>query len=310
MILSVGATGLVGGAVVEELIRRGNAVRCLVREGSDTSKLQRNGVELVYGDVRDTATVEKAVSGTDTVISSFATNIGKDRRVSNLWKTDYEGNLSLIRLSKEAGVKKFIFTSYWGLAKFADFEHGKIKKLVEDLLSVSGLDYTVLRITSLATDMSLLLGNTLKKKGRSPMLMKSHEKIRPILIEDVAWCAADSIDNPKASCRVIEVAGEEEYTFVELQELFCKTIGKKVRFIFVPLPIANFIASCVDFATKNQYNARGLVSAFTGGSTCDITEMKEVFGIKQGSFARHLEDYFKTGNIVSQKPESLVQKEN
>ena len=40
--------------------------------------------------------------------------------------------------------------------------------------------------------------------------------------------------------------------------------------------LANFIAGCVDWATKNQYNARGIVSAFTGGSTCDISDMQQV----------------------------------
>jgi uncharacterized protein YbjT (DUF2867 family) len=305
MILYVGATGRLGWTVVSELSARGLPVRCLVRQSADTSQLNRSGVELVYGDVRDPASIEKALQGIDTVISSFATNIAKDQKVSSLWETDYEGNKSLIRLSKQQGIKKFIFVSYWGLAKFSSFEHGKIKKLVEDLLSVSGLDYTVFRVTTLATDMSLLLGNSLKKRGRAPMLMKKHEKVRPILLEDLAWCMADSITNPRTSCRIIEVAGEEEYSFIELQELFCRTIKKKIRFIFIPLPLANMIASFTDFATNNKYNAKGLVSAFTGGSTCDITEMKEVFKLKQGSFAKHLEDYFEKGRMVVQKPEAV-----
>ena len=61
MILVVGATGQVGGNVVEELHRRGLPVRCLVREGSDTSNLQKDGVALIYGDVRDPKVVKEAV---------------------------------------------------------------------------------------------------------------------------------------------------------------------------------------------------------------------------------------------------------
>ena len=308
MILYVGATGLLGGTVIEELYRRSWPVRCLVRKNSDTSKLRQKGIDLFYGDIRDWTSIAKAVEGVETVISTFATNMAKEKRVSSLWQTDYEGNLSLIRLAKEAGVKKFIFVSYWGLAKFADFEHGKIKKAVEDLLEVSGLDCTILRVTSLASDLSLTLGNMLKKKSWAPVFMKKNEKVRPILLEDLAWCIADAVVNPLTSCRTIEVAGEEEYTFLQLQELYCRTIGRKVRFVFVPPSFALFIASCVDFATRNQYNARGLVSAFTGGSTCDINDMLNVFKIQQGSFARHLEDFFKTGSIVPQVPEALPQK--
>lgn len=293
MILYVGATGRLGSIAVRELVTRGKKVKCLVRPSSDISGLAETGAEIIRGDLKDEDSVRAALAGVDTVISSFATNIAKDRSIAGLWANDYEGNLMLIRLSREAGVRKFLFVSYWGLAKFGDFEHGKIKKMVEDLLTVSGLDYTIFRVTTLATDMSELMGVRLQKKGRTPMLMRPHEKIRPILLEDLAWCMADALDNPGASRRIIEMAGEEEYDFRAFEQLFCRALGKKIRFIFVPLPLAKAIAACIDFATGNRQNALGLLSAFTGGSTCDITDMKSVFKVQQGSFARYLEDFFK-----------------
>ncbi len=297
VILYVGATGHLGSAAVRELAKRDKQVRCLVRRSSDVTGLETTGAEIVRGDLQNQASVRQALEVVDTVISSFATNIAKERSVAALWANDYEGNLALIRLSREAGARKFIFVSYWGLAKFGDFEHGKIKKMVEDLLTVSGLDYTVFRVTTLATDMSELLGNTLRRKGRVPLLMKPNEKIRPILLEDLAWCMADAIDNPKASRRIIEVAGEEEYDFRSFEQLFCQALGKKVRFIFVPLSLASLVAACIDFATGNRYNAKGILSAFTGGSNCDITDMKSVFELRQGSFAQYLKDFFKDARV-------------
>jgi uncharacterized protein YbjT (DUF2867 family) len=304
MILTVGATGHLGGAIVEELCRRGKPVRCLVRKGSDIAKLPAAGVEIVYGDVRDRASLKEAVKGVSTIISTFSTRIIRERRVSALWENDYEGNLSLIRLAREEGVKKYIFASYWGLAKFSNFEHGRIKKLVEDLLTVSGLDYTVFRITTLATDMSILLGNRLQRKGWAPMFMRRQEKVRPILTEDLAWCIADALDNPAASSKTVEVAGEEEYSFIELQNLFSRCLGREVRFIFIPPAVAKAIAAGIDFVTGNKYNATGLVSAFTGGSTCDISEMQKIFRITQGSFARHLQDYLRQGRVIPQTPQT------
>jgi len=301
MILCAGAPGRLGGAIVRELCRKGKKLRCVVRKTSDTSFLQSVPVERVCGDVRDKQFVESALSGVDTVISSFTTDIIKDPRVAALWENDYEGNRCLIACAKQSGVKKFVFVSYWGLAKFGNFEHGKIKKLVEDLLLVSGIDYTVFRVTTLATDMSLLLGNRLKNKGWAPMFMNKHEKVRPILLEDLAWCIADSLDNAAASYSTIEVAGEEEYSFIELQDLFCRVLAKKVRFVFIPLPLACFAASVIDVLTNGKYNARGIVSAFTGGSTCDIRAMKKVFRFRQGSFAKHLDDYARTGKALFQE---------
>ncbi len=288
----IGGTGFLGGAVAEEMVKRQMPLRCLVRKGADLSKLKRLEVELYEGDARDKDSLRKVMEGAGSVISSFTTRVFKRPKAAEFWENDYQGNLNLIQLAKERGIKKYIFVSYWGLAKFADFEHGKVKKSVEDLLRVSGLDYTIFRVTTLATDMSVLLGNRLKKKGWAPMFMKREEKVRPILTEDLARCMVDALDNSKASHKIVEVAGEEEYTFVELGDLFSKVLNKKVRFIFVPLKLAYFMAGIVDGLTSGEYNARGLVSAFTGGSTCDISEMKEIFAITQGSFATHLKDCF------------------
>jgi len=124
------------------------------------------------------------------------------------------------------------------------------------------------------------------------MLMKREEKVRPILTDDLARCMVDALGNSKASRKIVEVAGEEEYTFMELGDLFSKVLHKKVRFIFIPTKLVYFLPDVVDIFTNRVYNARGLVSAFTGGSTCDIREMKNIFTIKQGSFAKYLEEFF------------------
>ena len=288
----IGGTGFLGSAVAEEMVKRKLPLRCLVRKDSDISKLKQLGVELFEGDARDIDSLKKVLEGAESVISSCTTRLFKRPKAAYFWDNDYQGNFNLIQLAREQKVKKYIFVSYWGLAKFGDFEHGKAKKSVEDLLKISGLDYTIFRVTTLATDMSVLLGNSLKKKGWAPMFMKREEKVRPILLEDLARCMVDALDNKRASCKVVEVAGEEEYTFVELRDLFSHVLDKKVRFIFVPSKLAYFVAGIIDILTDRVYNAKGLVSAFTGGSTCDISEMKDIFNINQGSFGKYLEDYF------------------
>lgn len=290
----IGGTGLLGGAVAEEMVRRKLPLRCLVRKDSDTSKLKQLGVELFEGDARDKHSLKEAMKGAESVISSFTTRLLKRPKAAYFWDNDYQGNFNLIQLARDEKVKKYVFVSYWGLAKFGDFEHGKVKKSVEDLLMVSGLDYTIFRVTTLATDMSVLLGNRLKKKGWAPLFMKREEKVRPILPEDLARCMVDALDNKRASYKIVEVAGEEEYTFAELNRLFSQVLNKNVRFVFIPSKAAYFVAGIVDALTDRVYNAKGLISAFTGGSTCDISEMKDIFHINQGSFAKYLEDYFQT----------------
>ena len=163
MILCVGSTGRLGKMVVNELLSKKFKVRCLVRNSSKTSFIKKTGVEIIPTDFKDKDLLNRAFKGVDTVISTFSTDIAKQPETKGLWLNDYKINLELIKKAKEHGVRKFVFTSYWGLAKFGAFEHGMIKKMIEDLLIISGFDYTILRITSLATDMSLLLGSSLNK---------------------------------------------------------------------------------------------------------------------------------------------------
>jgi uncharacterized protein YbjT (DUF2867 family) len=290
-VLLVGATGKLGGAVAKVLAEQSIPFSCLVRKTADTTKLLQLNPELVQGDVRDGAALAEAMAGIDAVISSFTTRL-PPKTAGDFWEVDYGGNLSLIRLAQANAVKKYIFVSYWGLAKFSNFEHGKVKKMVEDLLMVSGLDYTVFRVTTLATDLVHLMGNNLKKRGFSPMLMKREERVRPILVEDLARCMVNALSNTNASRKIIEIGGEDEYTFEELRELYCKALGKNVRFIYLSLPLARFIAATVDYLTGDRYNAKGMVSAFSGGSTCDITDAKRICNIPFGNFRDYLMDYF------------------
>ena len=69
MILCVGATGLLGGTVVEELLKRGKKVRCFVRQDSDTIRLEKTGVEIIRGSLRDRKVIAAALHNVDAVIS-------------------------------------------------------------------------------------------------------------------------------------------------------------------------------------------------------------------------------------------------
>lgn len=61
-VLVIGATGTVGGLVVEEALRRGVAVRALVRDKERAGRLP-DAVELVQGDLGDRESVRAALRG-------------------------------------------------------------------------------------------------------------------------------------------------------------------------------------------------------------------------------------------------------
>jgi dihydroflavonol-4-reductase len=112
-VLVTGATGLVGGAVVRELLARGHAVRALARAESDLTHLGAE-VEVRRGDVLDRPSVEQALAGCEAVmhvagISAFAR---VDR--ARLFAVNAGGVEVVLGAALTAGVSRAVLTSSAG----------------------------------------------------------------------------------------------------------------------------------------------------------------------------------------------------
>ncbi len=78
--LLVGATGLLGPEICQRLMSAGHQVRALVRSTADAGKraaLHALGVELVEGDLKDTASLARAWGGVQAVISTASSTLSR-----------------------------------------------------------------------------------------------------------------------------------------------------------------------------------------------------------------------------------------
>lgn len=111
LILVTGASGFVGSSVARTLIDRGATVRLLVRSTSDRTNLTGLKAELVEGDIRDEASVERAARG-----ARFLFHVAADYRI---WAPDPEeivrnnraGTLAVMNAARAAGVERIVYTS-------------------------------------------------------------------------------------------------------------------------------------------------------------------------------------------------------
>lgn len=109
-LLVTGATGFLGGHLVDSLTRRGESLRALVRPGTAAEGLGRRGVEVVRGDVRDADAVRRAVEGCRGVYHAAAVT-GWARDPSTYEPVNVGGTRNVLAAARETGVERLLHTS-------------------------------------------------------------------------------------------------------------------------------------------------------------------------------------------------------
>ena len=106
-----GATGFVGSHVARALAGRGAELRLLVRSTSRTDNIADLQAEVATGDLRDPASLKKAIAGCE-----FVFHVAADYRLwvrdpEQMYRSNVEGTRAIIRAAQECGVRRVIYTS-------------------------------------------------------------------------------------------------------------------------------------------------------------------------------------------------------
>ena len=106
-----GATGFLGSHVARVLAEQGADLRLLVRPTSDLRNLDDLNADRVTGDLRDSASVEKALGGCDVVFHVAADYRLWVRDPDEMYRSNVEGTRSLLEAARQQGVRRVVYTS-------------------------------------------------------------------------------------------------------------------------------------------------------------------------------------------------------
>ena len=241
MILLAGGTGTLGALVVQSLTARGLGVRVLTRDRRRADHLKHDLVEVVVGDVRDAAAMERAMSNVQVVISAIQ---GFSGQGSDSPRTvDFQGNVNLIRAAQRAQVEHFILVSVQGAALDHPMELHRMKYQAEQDLQESGLSWTIIRPTASMETWVQLIGAPLVKTGRTMIFGRGVNPINFVSMLDVARVVERVLAEPNLRGTIIEVGGPENLSFEQVLKVVASETGRPSRAVRVPPGVLRVMAT-------------------------------------------------------------------
>jgi dihydroflavonol-4-reductase len=109
--LVTGAAGFLGSHIARQLVARGESVRVLLRPSSQNRAIADLSLEYVTGDLRDTASLDRALKGIKRVFHAAADYRLWAKHSQDIYDSNVGGTKNILAASKRAGVEQFVYTS-------------------------------------------------------------------------------------------------------------------------------------------------------------------------------------------------------
>ena len=297
MILVTGGTGFVGSNIVRLLVKKGQKVRCLVRESSPRNVLDGLDVEFCTGDILVPDTLKETLQDIDTVI--HLVGIIKEIGGATFERIHTEGTKNVLEAARNAEIKKYIHMSALGTRSGGLSRYHKTKWLAEEAVRNSGLKYVILR-PSIICGADDEFVNMFAKMIRQtfitriiPVIGKGESRMQPIYVGDVAHCFVEAAINENISNKTYEICGPDAISFNEILDTIMKVMQKARFKIHLPMSMFKPLAFLMEKTLKDPPLNRDQLIMLREDNVCDITEMKSDFNIQPMPFEDAIRTYLK-----------------
>ncbi|MHC1681107.1 MAG: NAD-dependent epimerase/dehydratase family protein [Methanomassiliicoccales archaeon] len=257
-VLVTGATGFLGGHLIEELAKGPHVPVCAHRQGSDTSRIDRLGLEKVVFDLTDRDSMLQALKGMDAVVhlAAYYTFTGKKEMYD---KVNVKGTGDLLEACKEAGVKRFLYcSSTEAMGPIASppgdedspldpqYEYGRSKAKAEELVRTSGLDWTILRPSGIygpsnVDDVAYYFITSFKGLASKFIIGSGKNFIQFVHVKDVVQGFVKALDRPASVKGIYIITQARPYTYEEVYRVLANIFQQKEPRWRVSKPLAKLM---------------------------------------------------------------------
>jgi uncharacterized protein YbjT (DUF2867 family) len=230
----VGATGTLGGRIVEALLARGVRVRAMVRATSNRARLEAAGVtDFVVADLNDPVSLKRAMAAeprAEAVVASAAGFSAHSAQTEgDNTKADTEGYRSLVDATKEAGVPRFVLISILECDKAHGVPHFYQKFETEQYLAKQGQPYLALRAGAFLDRSKDVVPENIRK-GVFPDILPG-VPMALVYSRDLARYAAQAaLDLPDSALnQSVDIGSDVPATGSAVAAAFTQVLGRPVR---------------------------------------------------------------------------------
>ncbi len=160
-------------------------------------------------------------------------------RGESTFETAVQNTRTLIAAARDAGVKRIVHVSIANPSLESPLGYYKGKAQLEQAVIDSGLSYAIVRPTVIFGVEDILINNIAWFLRRFPVFGipgDGRYAIRPIYVEDMARLLANAVD--QSGNAMLDAVGPETYSFEELVRLIAEKVGRSVRLVHSPTPLA------------------------------------------------------------------------
>lgn len=233
-ILLTGATGYVGGRLLQRIEERGVPIRCMVRQPDFFNRRLAANVEVIAADVTQPATLASALEGIDTayyLIHSMGTT-------GDFEEQDRTAAENFATAARQANVRRIIYLGGLGEAGPELSPHLRSRQEVGDILRTSGCDVIEFRASIVIGSGSLSFELVRSLVERLPLMICPKwvsTEAQPIAIEDLLSYLVDALDLPKGEGHIFEIGGPDKATYGEIMKEYARQRGLQRLLISVPV---------------------------------------------------------------------------
>jgi NADH dehydrogenase len=245
-----GGSGFLGRYAARELVKKGWRVRVACRRVNLAGDVRLAGapgwVDLVQANIRDRASIERALEGADAVVNLVGVLIEKGKQTFE--STQAEGAALVAEVAAEKGITRFVHVSAIGADPESKSDYAKTKGEGEAAVRAAIPAATILRP-------SVVFGpedgffNKFAQMTRFAPLMPAigggKTRMQPVYAGDVAEAIAMAVDTPETAGKTYELGGPRVYTMNEIYDHIFRTIDRPRFKISLPF----FMAKPVGYLT-------------------------------------------------------------